>query len=813
MPTLDWLKKEFHYGYGSGDILSPENDEERRSEELRCGADYRLLFLDAVAPHVKPGCSILELGPGKGSWTRAFLRFSEDCSVQTVDFQDVTQWLRPESWNGRLRCHRVTDSSFSCIEPGSIDLFFSFGVLCHNNRENIEAILRSTLSRMKPGGIAIHQHGDWRKLDAFGWENGGVPREFQTKPDDEIWWPRNDGESMEKIALAAGWEVVARDLGYIRRDGFMMLRAPGGAPATSGPRSSGASSLDEDRVFLRQGVAALEAGNPALALDMAIRAKALRRPTMGLDMMRATAFLMLGRRDEGVSALREELRHFPDNQQARELFESLPEARTAVAQDGSEFRELLAIVRPYTMLSEERLESLYRAALDVCREDRPGNIVECGVAAGGSSALLAAVVARHSRRPRKVFSLDTFEGMPPPTAEDAHQGNPADATGWGTGTCAAPVDSLLEACERSGGRAHVVPVKGLFQETLPVRKAEMGVIALLHMDGDWYDSTMAILREVYDQVDPGCFIQIDDYGHWDGCRKAVHEFEAARGLKFALTRIDATGAWMRKPADTATASIKLSAVRAIDQGGVWINVGCGARFARGWRNFDIVPASPEVESLDSRLHLPFADGTVDLAYSSHMLEHLSRDDARSFVQECFRVLRPGGIARIVVPDLEGIVRSYLRELEAAVAGDASADVRREWMVTELLDQVARHRSGGDMLKWWAKDPVPAEEFIIQRVGSEARGAIADLRRNPSTARGDDPRDPQVVGAFRLSGEIHRWMYDRHSLGQLLKDAGFTDPKVVSASSSAAPGWNSFLLDTETDGSVRKPDSLFMEATR
>jgi len=573
--------------------------------------------------------------------------------------------------------------------------------------------------------------------------------------------------------------------------------------------SSSAEIVD----LIRQGVSQLEAGNPAGALDTAIRAKALRRPTMGLDMMRATAFLMMGRHDEGLSALREELRHFPDNHQARELLDGLPESRTVVAQDGSEFRKLLALVRPYTMLSEERLESLYRAALDICRADRPGNFVECGVAAGGSSALLAAVVARHSRRPRKVFSLDTFEGMPPPTAEDAHQGNPADETGWGTGTCAAPVESLLEACERSGGSAHVVPIKGLFQETLPVRKGEMGAIALLHMDGDWYDSTMAILREVYDQVDPGGFIQIDDYGHWDGCRKAVHEFEAARGLKFALTRIDATGAWMRKPEGAVAVSARTSAVRSIDQGGVWINVGCGRRFARGWRNFDLCPSTPDVEAIDSRLHLPFADGTVDLAYSSHMLEHLSRDDARGFARECFRVLRPGGIVRIVVPDLEGIVRAYLRELDAAVAGDAGAGIRREWMVTELLDQVARHRSGGEMLKWWARDPVPAEEFIIRRVGSEARDAIADLRRNPSAAHGDESRDPREVGAFRLSGEAHRWMYDRHSLAQLLLEVGFSDPRVVSASGSSVPGWGAFHLDTEPDGSVRKPDSLFMEAVR
>jgi hypothetical protein len=67
-------------------------------------------------------------------------------------------------------------------------------------------------------------------------------------------------------------------------------------------------------------------------------------------------------------------------------------------------------------------------------------------------------------------------------------------------------------------------VKGWFADTVPVTKSEIGLIALLHLDGDYYDSTMLVLTELYPQVVPGGVLAIDDYQHWLGCRRAVDEF-------------------------------------------------------------------------------------------------------------------------------------------------------------------------------------------------------------------------------------------------------------------------------------------------
>lgn len=300
--------------------------------------------------------------------------------------------------------------------------------------------------------------------------------------------------------------------------------------------------------LIARGIGRIEAGHPQDALELVIEAKSHRHPRPGIDMLRGIAFLRLGRASEAREALREELRFHPENGEAKAVLDSLgPDPALAIRGLGDpEFREILTLVRPYSMLSEERLLSLFTAARSICVDDIPGNFVECGVAAGGSSALLTWVVKRHSRRPRLVFSLDTFEGMPPPTAEDHHEGLAADATGWGTATCAAPVESLLGICRKLGTLDGIRPIKGLFQDTLPVHRTEFGQIAFLHMDGDWYDSTMAILRSIYDQVVPDGFVQVDDYGHWAGCRQAFHEFEASRGLRHELTAIDSTGVWFRK---------------------------------------------------------------------------------------------------------------------------------------------------------------------------------------------------------------------------------------------------------------------------
>lgn len=242
-----------------------------------------------------------------------------------------------------------------------------------------------------------------------------------------------------------------------------------------------------------------------------------------------------------------------------------------------------------------------------------------------------------------------------------------------------------------------------------------------------------------------------------------------------------------------------------------LNLGCGSTFHPDWTNLDFAPRPPYVLGYDLRHGVPFPDGLFDAVYHSHVLEHIPRRGAPDFLRECLRVLRPGGILRVAVPDLEGAARAYLGALEEAAGGMPGADDRHEWMVIELVDQLTRHVHGGEMLEHWRRDPVPARDFILSRVGAEARRGMDAVRGT----RGSVPERSGAhdVGSFRLSGECHLWMYDRHSLARLLREAGFEDVHVVRADESAIGDFARYGLDVEPDGAVRKPDSLFMEARR
>lgn len=244
-----------------------------------------------------------------------------------------------------------------------------------------------------------------------------------------------------------------------------------------------------------------------------------------------------------------------------------------------------------------------------------------------------------------------------------------------------------------------------------------------------------------------------------------------------------------------------------------LNLGCGERRHSDWINVDFTSHSPEVLAHDLKKPLPFPEGEFDAVYHSHVLEHLPRPAAPGFLAECRRVLRPGGVIRVAVPDLERIVRTYLELLEGALAGDQTARERYEWIMLELFDQMVRNVSGGEMLAYWKRNPIPAEDFVFERVGSEARNCIAGLRAAEPEPEPAPVNDPIRIGQFRLSGEVHQWMYDRYSLGRLLEQAGFREIAARSAHESAIPGFSGFLLDVEPNGCVRKPDSFFMEALK
>ena len=100
------------------------------------------------------------------------------------------------------------------------------------------------------------------------------------------------------------------------------------------------------------------------------------------------------------------------------------------------------------------------------------------------------------------------------------------------------------------GRINVIIVKGWFQDTLILNQIRIGPIALLRIDGDWYESTKVCLECLFDNVANGGYVIIDDYGFFPGCRKAVDEFLASRGLKVQFIPVDYSRVYFKKVTGT-----------------------------------------------------------------------------------------------------------------------------------------------------------------------------------------------------------------------------------------------------------------------
>lgn len=253
-----------------------------------------------------------------------------------------------------------------------------------------------------------------------------------------------------------------------------------------------------------------------------------------------------------------------------------------------------------------------------------------------------------------------------------------------------------------------------------------------------------------------------------------------------------------------------------------INLGCGGRYHPDWTNIDYTQSGPGVVAHNLMEPLTFGENTFDAVYHSHVLEHMPKRYAPVFLSECYRILKPGGILRVVVPDLEFAVREYLKQLQKAKTGDSNEAEKLEYLTINLLDQMTRHRPGGEMLNYWKQNPIPNEDFTVQIHGIELVRSLAVLR-DPSAAEDfhtmDTNFDVEIehsvdkVGSFRISGEPHLWMYDSVSLKNLLLDAGFSKVFLCRADESGIPDFNSFNLDVLSDGSIAKPDSIFMEGIK
>lgn len=156
---------------------------------------------------------------------------------------------------------------------------------------------------------------------------------------------------------------------------------------------------------------------------------------------------------------------------------------------------------------------------------------------------MAAQVGRYNGD-RQIWLFDSWEGMPEPTAEDVLPDGRPGTKGMALGYEERVRELLFKKLKVESTRVRLV--KGWFKDTIPAYKRDIGEMAFLHVDCDWYESVGLCLEELFDGVISGGFVVIDDYGSFKGCRKAFDEFAAKRGLRVGLVPIDETAVYMRK---------------------------------------------------------------------------------------------------------------------------------------------------------------------------------------------------------------------------------------------------------------------------
>jgi O-methyltransferase len=205
-------------------------------------------------------------------------------------------------------------------------------------------------------------------------------------------------------------------------------------------------------------------------------------------------------------------------------------------------------VQHHTMTSPERISALVESVQFIVKNGIPGSIVECGVWRGGSMMAVALALKQAGGASRHLHLFDTFEGMPKPTEADVDlKGHSANTffrklqTGPDTSDyCHATLEEVQLGMNSTGyDPALVHLVKGRVEDTIPEHAPDS--IALLRLDTDWYESTKHELEHLFPRLSRHGVLIIDDYGHWQGARKAVDEYFADNKIPILLSRVDYTG--------------------------------------------------------------------------------------------------------------------------------------------------------------------------------------------------------------------------------------------------------------------------------
>ncbi len=199
--------------------------------------------------------------------------------------------------------------------------------------------------------------------------------------------------------------------------------------------------------------------------------------------------------------------------------------------------------KAHTMIGSKRLANLRSLVEEVIFNQVPGDLMETGVWRGGACILMRAVLSAYNVTDRRVWVVDSFEGLPAPDT----QHYPAD-DGSVFHTYVDLAVSLDEV-KRNFAKydlldKQVVFLQGWFRDTLPTAPIER--LAVLRLDGDMYESTILPLTSLYDKLSIGGYVIVDDYHVVESSKKAVHDFLATKGISPKIEEIDGVGVFWRK---------------------------------------------------------------------------------------------------------------------------------------------------------------------------------------------------------------------------------------------------------------------------
>ena len=273
-----------------------------------------------------------------------------------------------------------------------------------------------------------------------------------------------------------------------------------------------------------------------------------------------------------------------------------------------------------------------------------------------------------------------------------------------------------------------------------------------------------------------------------------------------------------------------------------VNLACGDVYldSNDWLNLDFVVSGPGVKRVNLLERLPVGDMEADLVYSSHFIEHVPRGRVRAFLSECHRILAPGGVLRLVTPDLENLCRTYLHHRDCGEHSEAN------FVVLEMVDQCVRSEPGGELGRYyWTLRSNPESSkaeiaFVRDRTGEDlVKGNAATQASRPPVHLGGGIT--RTINRFRRRverewvrtvirllpkayreqnvsmatlGERHHWLWDFEQLRSALREVGFEIVERHSATSSMFPGFPARELDLHPDGTPRKgQESMYVEARK